>query len=124
MKIIERASVDKAYGARFTGHVELEMLCEASSPERPDMARVHFFDGAMTNWHSHPGGQHLYVVSGVGRIGTEADGGREILPGTFIDAPPGERHWHGAAEGHDCVLYVATFGTTDWESDAPDGRCC
>jgi quercetin dioxygenase-like cupin family protein len=123
MEIVTSASVAESYGGRFTGRVELEMLHPATTPDRPDMARVHFYDGAITNWHLHPGGQHLLLLSGVGRIGTEADGAYDVLPGTFVNATPGERHWHGAAQGYDCVWYVATFGTTTWEDAAP-GRCC
>ena len=36
--------------------------------------RVSFEPGARTNWHSHPLGQTLYVISGVGRVQTK--GGR------------------------------------------------
>ena len=48
-------------------------------------------------WHTHPLGQTLYVISGVGRV--QAKGGpiREIRPGDVVWIPPGEKHWHGAS---------------------------
>jgi quercetin dioxygenase-like cupin family protein len=58
---------------------------------------VTFEAGARTNWHTHPLGQTLYVVSGVGRA--QAWGGplREIRARDRVWFAPGEKHWHGAA---------------------------
>jgi quercetin dioxygenase-like cupin family protein len=57
---------------------------------------VHFAPGARTAWHSHPGGQTLYVTEGRGRV--QARGGQidEVSPGQVIYTPPSEWHWHGA----------------------------
>src|SRR3954454_10885954 len=85
MRIVERGDLSETYGGRFTGRVELEMLQPAETDDRPDLARVHFHDGAVTNWHSHPGGQQLYLLAGRGRVGM-ADGEHEIAPGTCIVA--------------------------------------
>jgi quercetin dioxygenase-like cupin family protein len=58
-------------------------------------------NGARALWHSHPHGQILVALSGLGQV--QADGGDvvELRPGDAIWAPPGERHWHGAAPGSD-----------------------
>jgi quercetin dioxygenase-like cupin family protein len=58
-------------------------------------------DGARTAWHSHPRGQILVAISGLGLIQAEGSEVVELEPGDSIWAPPGERHWHGAAPGHD-----------------------
>jgi quercetin dioxygenase-like cupin family protein len=57
---------------------------------------VSFEPRARTAWHTHPLGQTLHVLSGVGRV--QAWGGpvREIRPGDTVWIPPGEKHWHGA----------------------------
>jgi quercetin dioxygenase-like cupin family protein len=122
MRLVRRDDGDRATAAveRFTGHVELEMLHEAGSDDRPDVAHVHFHDGAVTNWHVHPGGQHLYVASGTARVGTDADGEVELGPGDLVVSPAGERHWHGAGPGHDATILAVTWGTTQWEPTAPD----
>ena len=69
----------------------------AEAPARLNCSRVSFEPGARTAWHSHPLGQTLYVISGIGRV--QAKGGpiREIRPGDVVWIPPGEKHWHGAS---------------------------
>ena len=81
----------------FTGTVRIDPLFDAPSPARANGASVTFEPGARTAWHTHPLGQTLIVVSGVGR--TQRWGGpiEEIRPGDVIWIPPGEKHWHGAA---------------------------
>ena len=74
------------------------MLQPAEADDRPDVARVHFFAGAVSNWHSHPGGQHLLLLAGRGRFGlpgARARAGAGRLPRHAA----GERHFHGAASG-------------------------
>jgi quercetin dioxygenase-like cupin family protein len=56
-----------------------------------------FEPGARTAWHTHPLGQTLYVLAGLGRIQTWGGPVREICPGDAIWIPPGEKHWHGAS---------------------------
>lgn len=118
MRIIEGGNTSEVYGGRFTGAVRLEMLGAAETDGRPDIARVAFDAGAVTFWHTHPGGQKLLVIDGLGRIGTE-EGETLLEPGTFVDTPPEHRHYHGAAEGHDCTFLTITWGTTSWEESGP-----
>jgi quercetin dioxygenase-like cupin family protein len=81
----------------FTGTVRIDPLFQAPAPARAAGAAVTFEPGARTAWHTHPLGQTLYVISGVGRV--QAKGGpiREIRPGDVVWIPPGEKHWHGAS---------------------------
>jgi quercetin dioxygenase-like cupin family protein len=81
----------------FTGTVWQEPIVEAPAPARIRAARVSFEPGARTNWHTHPLGQTLYVLSGVGRFQTKDGPVREIRPGDVIWIPPGEKHWHGGS---------------------------
>jgi quercetin dioxygenase-like cupin family protein len=80
----------------FTGTVWQDPIIEAPAPARIRSARVSFEPGARTAWHTHPLGQTLHVISGVGRV--QAVGGpiREIRAGDTVWIPPGEKHWHGA----------------------------
>ncbi|MCB1000940.1 MAG: cupin domain-containing protein [Ilumatobacteraceae bacterium] len=124
MKVVAGGDRSTVYGGRFTGQVELEML-NATPPEvdagvdGPDTALVHFTDGAVTFWHSHPGGQQLFVVSGDARVGTEADGEVPLAPGTLVVCPVDEPHWHGAMPGCDTTLLTITWGTTRWTDRSP-----
>ena len=120
MQVVASGDRSSVYGGLFTGHVELEMLHATPTDDEPDTAHVHFGDGAITNWHSHPGGQLIYVAAGRGRVGTDADGAVALEPGTLVVAPPNERHWHGAAPGEDCTLLCVTWGTTCWSDEVPD----
>ncbi len=69
----------------------------AEAPARIVSTRVSFEPGARTAWHSHPLGQTLYVISGVGRVQTKGGPIREIRPGDVVWIPPGEKHWHGGS---------------------------
>jgi quercetin dioxygenase-like cupin family protein len=84
----------------FTGTVWLDPIVNAPAPARVAAARVSFEPGARTAWHTHPLGQTLYVVSGVGRVQKEGEPVREIRAGDTVWIPPGEKHWHGAAPDH------------------------
>jgi len=119
VKVVPEGDRSVSYGGRFTGTVELEMLHATPTDAEPDTALVHFKDGAVTFWHMHPGGQQLFVVRGQARVGTEADGEVRIAPGALVVCPAGERHWHGAAPGNDATLLAVTWGTTQWEAEAP-----
>ena len=124
MNVIDGGDRSISYGGRFTGTVELEMLnATAADIESgvggPDTAFVHFRDGAVTFWHSHPGGQQLYVVSGDARVGTEADGEVVLRSGTLVVCPADELHWHGAMPNSDTTLLAVTWGTTAWTERSP-----
>jgi quercetin dioxygenase-like cupin family protein len=58
---------------------------------------VRFEPKARTAWHTHPLGQTLHVVSGVGRVQLWGEPIREIRPGDTVWIAPGEKHWHGAS---------------------------
>ena len=81
----------------FTGAVKLERLVAAQAPARVQMARVSFDAGARTVWHTHPFGQAIHVLDGVGRAQSRGGPVREIRPGDTVWFAPGEEHWHGAA---------------------------
>src|SRR6202158_4564971 len=81
----------------FTGTVLQDPIIAAEAPARIVANRVAFEPGARTNWHSHPLGQTLYVITGVGRVQTKGEPVREIRPGDVVWIPPGEKHWHGGS---------------------------
>lgn len=100
---IGEAPMRRASADWFTGTVWQVPINEAPAPARLRAARVTFEPGARTNWHTHPLGQTLHVLSGVGRVQAEGGKLREIRPGDSVWIPPGEKHWHGAAPGHGMV---------------------
>lgn len=92
----DRPSV-KAPAEYFTGDVWQDLIVEAPAPATVVCLRVRFAPGGRTHWHTHPVGQTLHVVSGVGRVQKAGEPVREIRPGDTVWIAPGEKHWHGAA---------------------------
>src|SRR5215467_11451656 len=84
----------------FTGTVWQDPIIQAPDPARIRSAWVRFEPGARTAWHTHPLGQTLCIVSGIGRVQTWGGPVREIRAGDTVWIPPGEKHWHGATAEH------------------------
>ena len=80
----------------FTGTVWQDPVVEAPSPGNVRASLVHFEPGARTAWHTHPAGQTLYILSGVGRVQSAGGPVREVRAGDVIWFSPGEKHGHGA----------------------------
>ena len=81
----------------FTGAVYIDTIAAPSGPSRLSASSVHFTPGARTAWHTHPNGQTIYVLEGVG-LCRRRDGPIEVIrPGDRVFFEPGEEHWHGAA---------------------------
>jgi quercetin dioxygenase-like cupin family protein len=87
----------KGPGEWFTGAVRVDPVFTAPDPARVAMALVTFEPGARTSWHTHPLGQTIIVIAGVGWAQREGGPVEEIRPGDVVWFPPGEKHWHGAA---------------------------
>jgi quercetin dioxygenase-like cupin family protein len=90
----------------FSGTVWQDPIITAAAPARLVSARVAFEPGARTAWHTHPLGQTLYVVFGVGRAQTKGGPIREIRAGDTVWIPPGEKHWHGASP-QNAMVHIA-----------------
>jgi len=82
----------------FTGTVRVDPLFNPPAPSRVSGALVTFEPGARTAWHSHPVGQTLIIMSGLGRIQLWGGPVQEIRPGDVVAIAPNEKHRHGAAE--------------------------
>ena len=81
----------------FRGEVYVDSLVPGdNTPGSVAMLKVRFTPGARTHWHSHPAGQVLHVVDGVGRVQDRGGPVREIRTGDSVDARAGVWHWHGA----------------------------
>lgn len=108
----------------FTGTVLQDPVAEAPEPARVRVNRVTFLPGARTNWHTHPLGQTLYVLSGIGRFQSRGEKVVEIRPGDVIWIPPGEKHWHGAAPGnmmtHVAIQEADGTGYIEWLEPVSD----
>lgn len=110
----------------FTGEVDLVRVIEAPEPARLRASVVTFQPGARTNWHTHPLGQTLYVISGRGRAQREGGPVVEFGPGDVLFFEPGERHWHGAAPDSEMThvaMQEAKDGShIDWAEPVTDAQ--
>lgn len=108
----ERLTWEKAPAENFTGQVWFGPLSD--KPELNALG-VLFEPAARTDWHRHPEGQVLFVVSGAGRVGTESGEIVEMGPGDVVHSPAGELHWHGASpQSYMMHLSLTTGGATEW----------
>jgi quercetin dioxygenase-like cupin family protein len=96
---ITRSTSDTTRGSAdwFTGAVYIDPVAAPSGPSRLSATSVHFTPGARTAWHTHPNGQTIYVLEGVGRCRCRGSEIEVIRPGDRVFFEPGEEHWHGAA---------------------------
>ncbi|GAA5502802.1 hypothetical protein Dxin01_02549 [Deinococcus xinjiangensis] len=108
----------------FTGHVRLDPLFTAPEPARVAGTAVTFEPAARTAWHTHPLGQTLIVLSGVGRAQREGGPIEEIRAGDVIWFAPNEKHWHGAAPTtamtHIAIQEAQGGKTVDWLEHVSD----
>ncbi|ESX97606.1 cupin domain-containing protein [Mesorhizobium sp. LNJC405B00] len=108
----------------FTGTVRIDPLFNPFDAERVQGAQVTFEPGARTAWHTHPLGQTLIVVSGLGRVQREGGPVEEIRPGDVVWFAPGEKHWHGAsprtAMTHIALQEVKDGKVVDWLEHVSD----
>lgn len=113
-------------GDWFTGRVRIDPLFNPHDAERVQGASVTFEPGARTAWHTHPLGQTLVVLSGVGRAQRWGGPIEEIRPGDVIWFPPGEKHWHGAAPTtamtHLAIQEAKDGRVVDWLEQVSDDQ--
>ena len=126
MQIISAGSrpTRKASNEYFTGVVWQDPIIEAPEPARVRALRVAFEPGARTAWHTHPLGQTLYVISGVGLIGLRNKTAQIIKTGDTIWIPPDEEHWHGASATnsmtHIAIQEELNGSVADWLEKVSD----
>ena len=110
----------------FTGRVRIDTRFQASAPARVGGAIVTFEPGARTAWHTHPLGQTLIVMSGVGWVQREGGPIEEIRPGDVVWFPPGEKHWHGAtaknAMTHAAIAEALDGKSVEWLEHVSDAQ--
>ncbi|MCH6483631.1 cupin domain-containing protein [Pseudoxanthomonas sp. LH2527] len=96
----------------FTGRVRVDHVWQADEHLNTSGAMVTFEPGARSAWHTHPAGQRLMIVSGVGLTQQWGKSVQELHPGDVVVCPPGIKHWHGAAPTT-AMSHLAVTGTVD-----------
>lgn len=102
----------------FTGEVWFGEMSASDDPDGMNVLGVHFAPGSRTDWHSHPGGQVLYVVAGRGAVANQAGERVEMSAGDTVTTPPNELHWHGASPDSPMMhLSITHHGATVWSDE-------
>lgn len=128
MEIVRSGSQPSQSGASdyFTGSVRVDSRFQRKTPARVGGAIVTFEPGARTAWHTHPLGQTLIVVSGLGWVQVEGGPKEEIRAGDIVWFPPGEKHWHGAtaitAMSHIAIAEALDGRSVDWLEHVTDAE--
>ena len=96
----------------FTGRVYIDAVAAPSEGSRLSASSVHFTPGARTAWHTHPNGQTIWVVEGVGLCQRRGGPVEVIRPGDRVFFAPAEEHWHGAAPSR-FMIHIAMLEVDD-----------
>lgn len=106
----------------FTGDVWIDPVVEPDGDSTLNIGAVHFHPGARTAWHSHAGGQTLYVTEGRGLVQARGQQVVEIRPGDVHHTADGQQHWHGAAHHHFMTHLSITRGPASWGDHVTDAE--
>ena len=96
----------------FTGQVRVEPVWPAEGGINASGGLVTFEPGARSAWHTHPLGQRLVVMSGVGLTQEWGKRVEQIGAGDVVWCPPGVKHWHGATSTT-AMTHLAVTGTLE-----------
>ncbi|MGI8608886.1 MAG: cupin domain-containing protein [Candidatus Dormibacteria bacterium] len=84
-----------------------------------NVSMVRYEPGVRSHWHSHSGGQMLFVVEGDGWVQSRGSDPIAIQMGDAISIAPGEEHWHGAKNGAALAHVTVTAGRPTWFEESP-----
>jgi quercetin dioxygenase-like cupin family protein len=128
MQITKNGTQESVKGPKdwFTGEVRLDPLFSKKETTKAAGSLVTFEPGARTAWHTHPSGQTLIVISGLGRVQREGGPIEEINPGDVVWFEPKEKHWHGAspnkAMSHIAIQEEKDGKVVDWLEKVTDDQ--
>jgi quercetin dioxygenase-like cupin family protein len=108
MRFRRRAAPTRLASAeRFSGTVYLDSVGPEGADSSLHADSVHFTPGSRTAWHSHPAGQLIHILEGIGRVGRRDGPVEEVRAGDVVWFEPDEEHWHGATPDN-FMTHVAT----------------
>lgn len=106
----------------FTGAVWIDSIVQPLGDSQLNVGVAHFAPSARTAWHSHAGGQTLYVTEGRGLVQSRGEAIVELRSGDAHFTPDGYEHWHGAADDHLMSHISITQGPATWGDHVTDAE--
>lgn len=106
---------EKAPNVHHTGDVWLNHLADADENFDFNVVQATMAAGSKLNWHRHPKGQQLYIITGVGYYQEKGKEVQVVKQGDVVKCDPKLEHWH-AATPNTPVTYIAISGNapTKW----------
>lgn len=97
----------------FAGTAYLHMMGATDTTLHASFGNVTFEPKARTNWHSHPGGQLLFITEGKGYYQAKGEPARLLKKGDVVEIPRNVVHWHGAAPDSEFAHIAVSLNTDD-----------
>lgn len=104
---------EKITNNNFSGTVFLKMMGASDTTLHTSFGNVTFEPKARTNWHSHPGGQILFITEGQGYYQIKDQPVRLLRKGDVVEIPRNLVHWHGAAPDSEFAHLAISLNTDD-----------
>jgi quercetin dioxygenase-like cupin family protein len=120
MEISTKPPTLKGPADTFTGDVWIDPITRGVPRSQLSVAAVRFSPGARTAWHSHDGGQTLYVTEGRGLVQARGERPVKLNAGDVVFAPDGEEHRHGATSEDFMTHLSITEGAPHWGAHVTD----
>ena len=99
--------------SNFAGTAYLHMMGATDTTLHINYGNVTFEPKARTNWHSHPGGQILFITDGKGFYQAKGEPARLLKKGDVVEIPRNVVHWHGAAPDSEFAHIAVSLNTDD-----------
>lgn len=110
---------EKITSENFSGTVWVQMMGANDSSLYARFGNVTFEPRARTNWHSHPGGQILFITEGTGYYQAKGQPAQLLKKGDVVEIPRNVVHWHGAGPDSEFAHIAISLNTNDggavWE---------
>lgn len=97
----------------FSGTVWLQMMGAEDSTLHARFGNVTFEPKARTNWHSHPGGQVLFITEGQGYYQAKGQPAQIVRKGDVVEIPRNVVHWHGAGPDTEFAHIAISLNSDD-----------
>ncbi len=108
---------EKITNSNFVGNAWLTSLVTGDRINYNAVGSVTFEPGARTNWHSHPAGQIILAIGGVGYYQEKGSLKKILHKGDVVKCLPNVPHWHGASPDQEFIQIAITGrqkGPTEW----------
>lgn len=104
---------EKITNSNFAGTAYLHMMGAKDTALHASFGNITFEPKARTNWHSHPGGQILFITEGQGFYQAKGQPARLLHKGDVVEIPRNVVHWHGAAPDIEFAHIAVSLNTDD-----------